>query len=181
MLLIVSGPSGVGKSRLIDLAHHSFGFGQVVPVTSRTRRPGEIQGVDYEFVSKDAFQDLVRNDSLCAWDYVLQNYYGYRRELQYRLSNGENLIVHALARMALRMSRTLPDVFLLFLDPGSDALLETRLAKREHTPTDMLLRRMHWAEEKEHSPMFDWIVRNADVTPTEDLMALTAEVLERFH
>jgi guanylate kinase len=180
MLIILSGPSGVGKSRLIELAQASFGFGLVVPLTTRKPRNGERNGIDYEFVSREAFHDLIRSDGLCAWDYTLQNYYGYRNDLARRLDFGEHLAIHALARMAVRMARSLPDVFLVFLDASSELLLEDRIDQRGSDFAEKTLRRMHWHEEKEHSPLFDWIVRDADVTDSHQMVELMGDVMARF-
>src|SRR5437588_12813042 len=104
MLVILSGPSGVGKSRLIDLACVSFGFRPAVPVTTRPIRPGEREGADYEYVSKDQFRQLIQKGVMLDWDFALQNYYGYRLDLLQRTAAGENVIVHALARMAIRIA-----------------------------------------------------------------------------
>ncbi len=180
MLLIVAGPSGVGKSRLIDVATKSFGFARAVPVTSRERRHDEEHGVDYEFVSEAEFRDLIRGNLLCAWDFTLRNYYGYRRDLEQRLDRGEDIVIQVLARMGLRMSKTLPDAFLLFLDSSSPALLSRRLAERNYDEDEMRIRKDHWQEEQEHSSLFDWVLREADCTPTEDLTKLLADVLTRF-
>lgn len=180
MLLIVSGPSGVGKSRLIEVAIKSFGFGRAVPVTSRDKREGEEHGVDYEFVSKGQFRDLIRRNQLCAWDYTLRNYYGYKRDLQPRLQRGEDVVIHALARMSLRMSQTLPDTLLLFLSPSSNELLESRLVGRKYDQEEMRIRRTHWEEESEHSSLFNWVLRDGDRTPTESIADLLAEIVTRF-
>jgi guanylate kinase len=180
MLLIVAGPSGVGKSRLIDIATKSFDFARAVPVTSRMKRPREEHGVDYEFVSKSEFRDLIRGNLLCAWDFTLNNYYGYRRDLEQRLQRGEDIVIQALSRMGLRMSKTLPDAFLLFLESSSPQLLNRRLAERKYDQDEMRLRRDHWQEEQEHSSLFDFVIRDADCTPTEDLTKLLADVLTRF-
>lgn len=180
MLLIVAGPSGVGKSRLIDVAVQSFGFARAVPVTSRNRREDEAHGVDYEFVTKAEFRDLIRGNLMCAWDFTLRNYYGYRRELEQRLNRGENVVIQALARMGLRMSQSLPDTFLVYLDSSSQDLLGRRLAERNYDKEEMRLRTYHWQEEQEHSSLFDWILWDADRTPSEELIKLLAEVLTQF-
>lgn len=180
MLLIIAGPSGVGKSRLIDVAVESFGFARAVPVTSRPKREEEQHGVDYEFVSKAEFKGLIRDNLMYAWDFTLKNYYGYRRDLEERINRGENVVIQALARMGIRMSNGLPDAFLVFLDSSSPDLLARRLAKRKYDEEEMRLRKLHWQEEREHSPLFEWVLRDADLTPTEELTKFLAEVLNRF-
>jgi guanylate kinase len=180
MLVIVSGPSGVGKSRLIALACSQFGFARSVPITTRSKRPGEVEGLDYEFVSKSRFRSLIIEGQLCMWDFTLRHYYGYRVDLRRRCSSGEAIVIHALARMGLRFFQDNSDVFLVFLDSPSDALLDHRLADRAYDETELLLRRQHWAEEREHSSMFHLVLRDGDRAPDRDLTLALADLLTRF-
>ncbi len=178
--MVVSGPSGVGKSRLIEVARESFDFGRAVPTTTRARRNGEVEGIDYEFVSKQVFQEGIRGNMFCAWDFALRNYYGYRRDLERRLHSGENIVIHALARMAIRMSRDLPDVFLVFMDGSSDEVLERRIGDRAYGEEEIVFRREHRREEREHAPLFDWVIKNADITASVDMADILMEIIGRF-
>jgi guanylate kinase len=110
----------------------------------------------------------------------LQNYYGYKRDLEQRANRGENVVIHGLSRMALRMSQDLPDTFLVFLLPSSNELLETRLAERNYDNEQMAIRRAHWAEEMEHSSLYTWVLRDGDRTPTETMAELLADIVSRF-
>lgn len=180
MLLAISGPSGVGKSRLMELASSSFGFSRAVPLTTRPARTGEIPGVDYEFVSKDRFRQLIRHGDLMCWDFTLRHYYGYRKEVGQRLRLGQNVVIQILARMAVRLANTYGDVFLVFLDASSDAILTERLSTRGYGQDELLLRTLHWEEEREHSQMFDVIVADADHALDPELTAVLADIIERF-
>ncbi len=180
MLLIVSGPSGVGKSRLLDVAEQAFGFQRIVPLTTRSVRKREKPGYDYQFVSRETFRQLIIDDQLTAWDYVLGNYYGYNRELAEGITAGRNIVIQALSRMAIRIAAASSDVLLVSLRPRSELLLETRLAERDYDATQLALRRAHWEEEIELSGLFDIVIDNADVTATADLTVTLADVINRF-
>jgi guanylate kinase len=161
MVILVAGPSGVGKSRLVKVACEDLGFATVVPLTTRQGRPDEIDGEDYSFVSEVEFQTRIRSGYFLCWDYILGNYYGYSRELLDRSRRGDRLIVQILARMALRAAEQVTDAHLLFLDASSDRVLDHRLAARNMEKGDLRPRLEHRAEERRHSSMFDVVVRNA--------------------
>lgn len=180
MLLILSGPSGVGKSRLLRLAEQAFGFRPVVPLTTRPPRSGEVAGSEYEFVTKESFREMIRHDALSVWDFTLRHYYGYRKELAERIRGGENIVIQAMARMGVRIAQAHTNVILVFLRPSSDLLLEMRLTKRSYSGDELLLRRMHWEEELEHSSLFDVVIDDADVTESEELAAALADIINRF-
>jgi len=180
MLLIVSGPSGVGKSRLLDLAEQAFGFRRVVPLTTRSSRRGERAGYDYHFVSREQFRQLIVDDLLTAWDYVLGNYYGYGKDLAEGIRSGQNIVIQALSRMAIRIAAASSDVLLVSLKPSSDLLLETRLTERNYSTSELTLRRAHWEEEIELSSLFNVVIDNADITPTAELTTTLADVINRF-
>src|SRR5262245_55754506 len=122
MLVMLSGPSGVGKSRCIRLAVQAFGCSTETPVTTRPRRADETPGIEYEFISVEEFQSLISSGQLCAWDFALGAYYGYRRSLIDRTNAGEDIIVQIMARMALRLREQISETALVFLDSTSDSL-----------------------------------------------------------
>ena len=127
MLIIVSGPSGVGKNRLIDLAASRLNFEALVPFTSRPRRKDEISGRDYHYVRKEEFRDLIVSNQLFEWDYTLRNYYGCPNSIVQMAESTSPTIMHALARMAVRIAVRLPCVSLVFLSSHSQATLSERL------------------------------------------------------
>jgi guanylate kinase len=136
--------------------------------------------VDYEYVSVEQFQTLIRRGAMLDWDFALRNYYGYRIDLGRRVASGENVVIHALARMALRIAAQTPNVFLVFLDSPNDVLLEQRLARRKLEDLEMQLRKLHWWEERQHSAMFDVALIDADRAADEQLTLVLADVLGKF-
>ena len=180
MLIILSGPSGVGKNRMIDLAIADLGFQTLAPYTTREPRAGEIPGRDYRYVSQSTFHAMIKNGDLFDWDYALRNYYGCPMEVV-ALADGENLvIIHALARMAVRISHKLSHVLLVFLNSHNDALLSQRIGARGYSATDFLLRTEHWHEEKMHAPMFDTVIENAELLSNSDVAGILRDARERL-
>lgn len=177
MILLVAGPSGVGKSRLVAEACRSFGFSTVVPVTTRAPRQGEVDGREYEFVTVGQFQDDIRSSRLYCWDYVLGNYYGYRHDLEQLARSGTRLLVQILARMGVRVAATLPDAHLLFLDASGDRDLEHRLVARKGQLDE---RRTHWAEERLHSRLFDFTIQDAAVADPADLARFLSDLVNQW-
>lgn len=133
-----------------------------MPFTSRPRRKDEISGRDYHYVSKEEFRDLIVSNQLFEWDYTLRNYYGCPNSIVQMAESTSPTIMHALARMAVRIAVRLPCVSLVFLSSHSQATLSERLALRNYSDMDAVLRREHWREEEEHSRMFDLVVQDAE-------------------
>jgi guanylate kinase len=178
MLVVVSGPSGVGKSRLIEMAGSSLGFRTILPYTTRQRRPNEAENTEYVFVTKPEFKDLIRRRQLFDWDYTLHNYYGCPRQVETLATEPAPVIIHALARMAVRISMRLPNVVLVFLRPHSQATLTERLALRNYSDEEFLLRQEHWREEQEHASMFDIVVEDAEVISAAGATQLLRELMD---
>lgn len=163
MLVILSGPSGVGKNRMIDLATSNLGFGTLAPYTTRERRAGEIPGRDYWYVGQETFQSMIRNGDFLDWDYTLRNYYGCPMEVARLAESSSPYIIHALARMAIRISQRLEKVLLIFLNSNDEVVLGERIGMRGYSPLDYFLRTEHWHEEKIHSPMFNAVIQSAEL------------------
>lgn len=175
MLIVVAGPSGVGKSRLLDLATRSLEFRTATPVTSRRPRDGEIDGQDYYFCDRNAFRTRIEEGQLFEWDFVLRNYYGYGHELRALAEGAEPAIVQILARMGLRVAARLPDVFSLYLRARDQQLLSERLEARAYDERELLLREEHWAEEEAHSHLFDLVVNEAELVNDDAVLEVLQE------
>lgn len=151
-MIIISGPSTVGKNPFIVEACNLFPLTFFVPITTRTKRKDEIDGRDYLFISKEAFQAKIASKEIEQWDYCLKNYYGY---------NGFPLtgktITHGLSRMAIRIKNLYPEkITTIFLMPASQAKIMTTL-EQIYSGTDLVLRKELVQEEICHSTLFDYI------------------------
>lgn len=178
MLFVVSGPSGVGKSRLVDLVARGLGWETVVPWTTRDRRDNEVDGRDYRFCSKAAFREMIAERTMCFWDYTLGHYYGYDRGLLERVSGVSHVIVPVLARMALRIRAEVPNCVSVFLQAGDHDVLASRLARRDYDSREMLLRQQHWLEEQEHAPLFDVEIAVAELSSPDIALHLLRDAAQ---
>lgn len=156
-LIIVSGPSGVGKDFLVRQLVHSGIVQACVPLTTRTPRLAEVAGTDYQFLGIQAFQELISLGRLFEWDYVLGSYYGYPERLCDELRSG-HVAVHMLSRMALRVKSRLGDDCRLIFLRSDQVQLRARLEKRGCAEAEMLSRIELLEEEVTHSVLFDLVV-----------------------
>ena len=130
-VIIISGPSGVGKSTLIKRVAERLGA--VVSVSATTRRPGpaERHGEHYYFYSRQDFETLRREDRLLEWAEYLGNYYGTPRDpVEQALNRGTDVILGIETRGAKEVVKIFPDAIIICLSPPSDEELERRLRDR---------------------------------------------------
>ncbi|RDD30473.1 hypothetical protein CR161_06970 [Prosthecochloris sp. ZM] len=152
-MIIISGPSTVGKNPLIEHICQTTIFNFVTPVTTRKARNTETDGVDYFFLSQKEFKDQIIQNLLFEWDYCLSNYYGF-----YPLKNPENKITHALSRMAIRIKGHIKNTKTVFLYPKNIKKIEKTLMNI-YSGTQLELRIFHMKEEIKHSEMFDFVFK----------------------
>ena len=161
LLIVLSGPSGVGKDALLRrMKEQKYPFHYVVTVTSRPRREGERDGVDYRFVSQREFQQMIDNGELLEWANVYGNYYGVpRKEISQALSKGKDVIVKVDVQGAATIKRILPQAVFIFLRPPSMEELERRLRQRHsESARDLALRLRKAEEEMKSLPLFDHVL-----------------------
>jgi len=161
LLIVLSGPSGVGKDALLKkMKEQKYPFHYVVTVTSRPRRKGERDGVDYHFISQQEFQQMIDNGELLEWANVYGNYYGVpRREISQALSKGMDVIVKVDVQGAATIRRISPQTVFIFLRPPSMEELELRLRQRHTESARDLAVRLRKAEEEMNSlPLFDHVL-----------------------
>ena len=161
LLVVLSGPSGVGKDALLtrmrELGHH---FHYVVTATTRPQRPREKDGVDYHFLSYQEFQQMVDAGQLLEWAKVYGNYYGVpRAEVSQALSKGKDVIVKVDVQGAATIKKILPQAVFLFLMAPSMEELERRLKqRRSESSIDLALRLERASEETKSLPLFDYAI-----------------------
>lgn len=152
-MIIVSGPSTVGKNPLINQACNLYNLQYVVPYTTRIIREEELNGRDYVFLSKPEFQLKIQNGEMREWDYCLENYYGYT----FKFPGNNNQITHGLSRMVLRIKAKYPnEVTIIFLMPSNKNKIYSNL-KQIYSGKTLLLRMALVEEEICHSTLFDKI------------------------
>ena len=185
LLFVMSSPSGAGKttlSRMLLAADSNISMS--VSVTTRKARPGEVDGKDYHFISKDAFEDMVAKHDLLEWANVFGNLYGTpRKPVESALLAGRDVLFDIDWQGTQQLAQAMKDdlVRLFILPPTSDTLRE-RLIKRAQDSSTVIAKRMaEAAHEISHWPEYDYVIVNDDLEYAhQQVMAiLTAERLKR--
>lgn len=171
VLLVISGPSGVGKSTVVHRLRDRLSFHFSVSVTTRKARPGEQGGVDYHFVGEDRFNELAKSGELLEWaEYSGRRYGTPRAEVVAQLERGANVLLDIENRGALQVKAAYPDSLILFLAPPSIGALEERLRNRGDTPSEQVQTRLAVAQLQleEALETYDAVVVNDDVDRAVD-------------
>lgn len=167
MLVIISGPSGVGKDTIIDALRRSPGgpaYHYVVTCTTRQRRQGEVDGVDYHFISEAEFEHLRDTGALLEWAEVHGHWYGTPRDaVRAALAASQDVILKIDVQGAATVKATVPEALLIFLVPPSLEALFQRLRIRATEPAEELeLRQRNAAIELAQQDHYDYVVVNED-------------------
>lgn len=163
LLIVLSGPSGVGKDVVLNKIKESDShIGFVTTVTTRPKRPHERDNIDYEFVSLDRFQEMIKNDELLEHANVYGNWYGVPKEKIRRiLEKGQDVMVRVDVQGVANIKKILPDAVFIFLMPPSIEELLQRLKKRSTESSVDLELRLNTAEKEiEQLFIFDYVVVN---------------------
>ena len=166
MLLVLSGPSGVGKGTLAKrLLQEDGSFAFSVSVTTRAPRPGERDGVDYFFVTEEEFQRMVRANELLEYAAVHTAHYGTpRAAVEERIRQGQNVLLDIDVQGGLQVMRCMPDCVSVFILPPSYTALVRRLAGRGTATREAIEKRMRNAPgEIACMPSYEYTVINDDL------------------
>ena len=149
-LIILTGPSGVGKGTLMrSLLQRHPELHYSVSVTTRSPRPGEIEGKDYYFVSRKEFEELVGAGKLLEWAEFASNYYGTPREAVInQVCSGKCVVLEIELKGARQIRASYPSAFSLFILPPSINELEKRIRGRAQDSEEAIARRLHRAQEE---------------------------------
>lgn len=161
-LFVISGASGVGKSTILKKVMAQMPQLQFsVSATSRALRPGETNGVQYFFVSEEAFKQMILQGAFVEHDYHMGNYYGtLKSEIINKTKNGDMLLdIEPVG--ALRVRDIFPEATLIYIAPPSLEVLEQRLRGRNDTSEEqMKLRKERAAWESTQMDKYDYVVVN---------------------
>ena len=163
LLIVLSGPSGAGKDAVLNkLKESGYPLAYIVTVTTRPQRPGERDGVDYNFVSREKFQAMLAQDALLEKALVDGNWYGVPKEpVREALRQGRDVILKIDIQGAATIKKLVPQAVFIFLTPPSVEDLVARLKKRNtETVADLTVRTMTAEAEIRQLPMFDYMVIN---------------------
>ncbi len=163
LLIVISGPSGAGKDAVLTkMKELGCPLEYVVTATTRPQRDKERNNVDYHFISKEGFQEMIERKELLEWANVYSNWYGVPKEpVKQALDKGQDIIVKVDIQGAATIKKILPQAVFIFLVPPSREELVLRL-KQRHTesPFDLALRTKTAEGEIKQLSLFDYIVVN---------------------
>jgi len=165
MLVVISGPSGVGKDAILEVLSALPGHTEhhyVVTCTTRARRPGEVDGQSYHFMEPDEFQALRAAGGLLEANEVHGNWYGTpRQQVAEALEAGRHAILKIDVQGADVVRSRVPDALLIFVAPPSiDALLERLTGRATETAEELALRQRNGAAEMARRADYDYVVVN---------------------
>lgn len=165
ILYVISGPSGSGKTTLVGAVKALPGVFYSVSVTTRQPRPGEAEGVDYHFATREEFERMAAEGNLAEYAEVAGNLYGTPREpLMRALAEGKTAIVDIDVQGAMQIREKCPEARLVFIEPPSMAILEERLRGRGTESEEAVQRRLALAaREMLYAPRYPYHVINDDL------------------
>ena len=165
LLVVLSGPSGVGKDAVLSrMRELKKPYHFTVTATTRPKRPTERHGVDYIFVSHEAFRSMIQQGDLLEWAEVYGNLYGVpKAQVVEAMKNGSDVIVKIDAQGAATIKRLAPEALFIFLAPSDMEELTRRLRQRMTESPAVLRRRLKTAEsEMREAHKFDYVVVNSE-------------------
>lgn len=177
MLLVLAGPSGVGKGTIVKRLRELVPtLSDSVSYTTRAPRPDEVDGVDYRFVTRKAFESLRDADGFLEWFEVFGDLKGTPRgPVEAHLAAGDDVLLEIDVQGALKVREQFPEAVLVFVRPPSPEELRRRLVSRGTESPESLDRRLAAAAAEEaRAPEFDHVVVNDDV---ERVVAEVAGIL----
>ena len=177
LVLVLSGPSGVGKDTVLAHLRERFpGMHYVVTATTRSPRSGEVDGRDHVFLNKAQFQEMLAKDELLEHAEVYGRWYGVpKAQVQQALARGQDVVARVDVQGAASIRRQMPEAVLIFLEAPSLDELERRLRQRSTEGGQELALRLESARrEMEQSAWFDHVVVNT----TDDLERPVTRIME---
>ncbi|TWT10357.1 guanylate kinase [Streptococcus sp. sy004] len=177
LLVVFSGPSGVGKGtvrqEIFSTPDHKFEYS--VSMTTRPQRPGEVDGVDYFFRSREEFEELIRQGQMLEYAEYVGNYYGtpltYVNET---LDKGIDVFLEIEVQGALQVKKKVPDGVFIFLTPPDLEELQNRLVGRGTDSQEVIAQRIERAKEEIA------LMREYDYVVVNDEVSLAAERVKRI-
>ncbi|MBO4218804.1 MAG: guanylate kinase [Erysipelotrichaceae bacterium] len=181
LLIVFSGPSGVGKGTVRSLFadREELNLAYSISMTSRAMRPGETDGVEYHFVSREEFEQAIANDELLEYAEFVGNYYGTPKAFVEKLRDeGKNVLLEIEVEGASIVKEKCPDALSIFLIPPSMEELERRIRGRKTEPEEVVQQRLAKAQrEMNMMNRYQYVICNDDAQLAADIIAL---IIERY-
>jgi guanylate kinase len=182
-LVVISGPSGVGKDSVLQrMKERGLPFQFVVTATTRPQRADEKEGVDYIFVGREEFAGLIEKGELLEYAIVYSDYKGIPKDqVRKALASGKDVVMRVDVQGAATVRKISPEAILIFLTTSSEEELVERLKKRKtESNEDLKLRIATARQEFKRIPEFDYIVVNRD-NELDQTVDTIAAIIEAEH
>lgn len=162
ILIVVSAPSGCGKGTILAEVMKDEKFYYSVSATTRSPRPGETDGVNYHFLGREQFEELIKTGGMLEYAEYCGNYYGTPRDkVLEKINEGKNVILEIEVQGAMQIREKCPEAVFVFIAPPSVAELRNRLEKRgTETPEVINQRVSEAAQEISFAYRYDYVVVN---------------------
>ena len=174
LLIVISGPSGVGKGTVLKevVKDPELNIGYSISMTTREKRPGEENGVNYYFVTRDEFHKAVEDGELLEWTEFVGNCYGTPIKEVERLRNeGKNVLLEIEQDGCSQVRKKVPDTLSIFIIPPSMEELERRIRSRKTEPEEIVQQRLAKAsKEMNNLKDYKYVVCNEDVKLAADII-----------
>ncbi|MGL4818993.1 MAG: guanylate kinase [Bacilli bacterium] len=185
LLIVLSGPSGVGKGTvrkaLFSESHSRLHYS--ISMTTRNPREGEVDGVDYFFRTRDHFEQMIGEERLLEYAEFVGNYYGTPIDyVEQTLAEGKDVLLEIEVQGAMKVKKVFPEALFIFLAPPSLEELRSRITGRGTETEGVINDRMQMArEEIEMMDNYDYVVENDRIEDAKDRIKaiITAEHLKR--
>ena len=181
LVVVMSGPSGVGKDTLLErMSDMGFDYHFTVTATTREPRPGERCGVNHLFLTRERFLEMVDNSELLEWAQVYGNFYGVPKDqVRQALAAGQHVLIRVDVQGARRLRTIVPEAVFIFVAPPSTQSLRVRLQERGVNSVKEMDTRLRAADvEIQEASMFDHVVVNEDDKQNEAVVEVR-EIIRR--
>ncbi len=170
LLIVISGFSGAGKGTLVKELVDRYGYSLSISCTTREPRPGEVDGVDYHFKTKEEFERLIDYNGFIEYAQYVENYYGTPRKfVEEEMAAGHNVILEIEVQGAINIKKQYPDAVTMFITAPSAEILKDRLHGRGSEDETTINKRMKRAiTEADSMPVYEYIVVNDDLDECVD-------------
>jgi guanylate kinase len=184
LLIVISGPSGVGKDSVLHaMQARGLPFHFVVTTTTRTPRSDEVEGKDYFFISKEEFARMIEKDEFFEYAIVYKDYKGNsKKQVHDALASGKDVVMRLDVQGAATVRKLASEAVLIFLTTQSEQELVGRLKGRKtDSAEDLSLRIATAQQELKRAVEFDYVIVNADGCLEETVDTVTAIIRAEHH
>lgn len=170
IMIVVSAPSGCGKGTVLAEILKDDRYYYSVSATTRSPREGEVDGVNYRFITRDEFEKMISENGMLEYAEYCGNYYGTPKKiLEEKMNEGKDVILEIEVQGAMQIKKLCPDAVFIFIAPPSISELERRLKKRGTETQEVIEKRVSEAAgELKQAVNYDYIVINAALEDAVD-------------